>query len=146
MQTKRPINKLENTDILIIIWKHIQPISTQIMGKNVAQKFCIYYHNSQQWLTMKHKIFVACFLSVIYNDMRCWRFNNTWKILRLINSMRFPNDMIQRYISEMISHLFTNYQTTHSTHIPNPFIIDDKLLYTMIQNYGQHLSPYPSSS
>ena len=57
--------------------------------------------------------------------------------------MRFPNDMIQRYISEMISHLFTNYQTTHSTHIPNPFIIDDKLLYTMIQNYGQHLSPYP---
>ena len=43
----------------------------------------------------------------------------------------------------MISHLFTNYQTTHSTHIPNPFIIDDKLLYTMIQNYGQHLSPYP---
>ena len=28
----------------------------------------------------------------------------------------------------------------------NPFIIDDKLLYTMIQNYGQHLSPYPSSS
>ena len=51
--------------------------------------------------------------------------------------------MIQRYISEMISHLFTNYQTTHSTHIPNPFIIDDKLLYTMIQNYGQHLSPYP---
>ena len=57
--------------------------------------------------------------------------------------MRFPNDMIQRYISEMISHLLTNYQTTHSTHIPNPFIIDDKLLYTMIQNYGQHLSPYP---
>ena len=43
----------------------------------------------------------------------------------------------------MISHLFTNYQTIHSTHIPNPFIIDDKLLYTMIQNYGQHISPYP---
>ena len=57
--------------------------------------------------------------------------------------MRFPNHMIQRYISEMISHIFTNYQTTHSTHIPNPFIIDDKLLYTMIQNYGQHISPYP---
>ena len=54
--------------------------------------------------------------------------------------MRFPNHMIQRYISEMISHLFTNYQTTYSTHIPNPFIIDGKLLYTMIQNYGQHLS------
>ena len=34
MQTKRPINKLEKADILIIIWKHIQPISSQIMGNN----------------------------------------------------------------------------------------------------------------
>ena len=37
MQTKRPINKLEKADILIIIWKHIQPISSQIMGNNQAQ-------------------------------------------------------------------------------------------------------------
>ena len=43
----------------------------------------------------------------------------------------------------MISHLFTNYQTTHSTHIPNPFLIHHKLIYTIIQNYPQHVNPYP---
>ena len=40
IQTKRPIKKLEKADILIIIWKHIQPISSQIMGMNVAQILC----------------------------------------------------------------------------------------------------------
>ena len=46
MQTKRPIKKLEKADILIIIWKHIQPISSQIMGNNEAQILCsLFYHN-----------------------------------------------------------------------------------------------------
>ena len=39
MQTKRPINKLEKADILIIIWKHIQPISSQIMANNKNKSF-----------------------------------------------------------------------------------------------------------
>ena len=56
MQTKRPINKLEKADILIIIWKHIQPISSQIMGNNQAQKFYIYYHNGQQWIRIRTRI------------------------------------------------------------------------------------------
>ena len=56
MQTKRPINKLEKADILIIIWKHIQPISSQIMGNNEAQKFYIYYHNGQQWIRIRTRI------------------------------------------------------------------------------------------
>ena len=46
MQTKRPIKKPEKADILIIIWKHIQPISSQIMGNNEAQILCsLFYHN-----------------------------------------------------------------------------------------------------
>ena len=56
MQTKRPIKKLEKADILIIIWKHIQPISSQIMGNNQAQKFYIYYHNGQQWIRIRTRI------------------------------------------------------------------------------------------
>ena len=47
MQTKRPINKLEKADILIIIWKHIQPISSQIMGNNEAQILCCLFSSNE---------------------------------------------------------------------------------------------------
>ena len=49
MQTKRPINKLEKADILIIIWKHIQPISSQIMGNNEAQNLCCLFYRNERF-------------------------------------------------------------------------------------------------
>lgn len=66
-------------------------------------------------------------------------FDRNERFLTLINSMTFPNDMIQRFISQMIDHILTTY----SSHIPDSFVVNDKLLYTMIHDYGQQVSSYP---
>ena len=49
MQTKRQTIKLEKADILIIIWKHIQPISSQIMGNNEAQNLCCLFYRNERF-------------------------------------------------------------------------------------------------